>query len=151
MYHHVLYMLSPLFYICYPRQPPGVKSNVITQHWCCNLILTHWIFYLILQGLKYKIKRSEIYFNEKYGLLACVKTRNYNVFLSFYPYLQDNPCLQDNDSYLLSNLILNQIQTSKKRMSLIEILFCQSLSFIGSVFGPHIFLKTFLLHVLRRF
>jgi len=54
------------------------------------------------------------------------------VLLSFYFYLQDNPylqdnyclqnnpCLQDNDSYLLSNLILNQIQTSKKRMSLIE-------------------------------
>jgi hypothetical protein len=58
-----------------------------------------------------------------------MKTRDYNVLLSFYPYLQDNPylqenpCFQDNDSYLLSNLILNQIQTSKKRMSLIEILF----------------------------
>jgi hypothetical protein len=58
-----------------------------------------------------------------------VKTRDYNVLLSFYPYLQDNlylqdnPCLQDNDSYPLSNLILNKIQTSKKRMSLIEILF----------------------------
>jgi hypothetical protein len=48
--------------------------------------------------------------------------------LSFYPYLQDNPCFQDNDSYPLSNLILNQIQTSKKRMSLIETLFltCES-------------------------
>jgi hypothetical protein len=45
------------------------------------------------------------------------------VLLSFYHYLQDNPCLQDNDSYPLSNLILNQIQTSKKRMSLIETLF----------------------------
>jgi len=48
------------------------------------------------------------------------------VLLSFYlyfqdnPYLRDNPCFQDNDSYPLSNLILNQIQTSKKRMSLIE-------------------------------
>jgi hypothetical protein len=49
-----------------------------------------------------------------------VKTRDYNVLLSFYLYLQDNPYLQDNDSYLLSNLILNQIQTLKKRMSLIE-------------------------------
>jgi hypothetical protein len=54
---------------------------------------------------------------------------DYNVLLSFYPYLQDNPylkdnpCLQDNDSYPLSNLILNEIQTSKKRMSLIETLF----------------------------
>jgi len=51
------------------------------------------------------------------------------VLLSFYHYLQDNlylqdnPCLQDNDSYPLSNLILNQIQTLKKRVSLIEILF----------------------------
>jgi len=48
------------------------------------------------------------------------------VLLSFYlylqrsPYLQDNPSLQDNDSYPLLNLILNQIQTLKKRMSLIE-------------------------------
>jgi hypothetical protein len=31
--------------------------------------------------------------------------------------------LQDNNSYSLSNLILNEIQTSKKRMSLIETLF----------------------------
>jgi len=58
-----------------------------------------------------------------------VKTSDYNVLLSFYfylqdnLYLQDNPCLQDNDSYPLSNLILNQIQTSKKRISLIETLF----------------------------
>jgi hypothetical protein len=50
-------------------------------------------------------------------LSACVKTRDYNVLLSFYPYLQDN------DNYPLSNLILNQIQTSKKRISLIETLF----------------------------
>ena len=55
-----------------------------------------------------------------------MKIKDYNVLLSFYLYLQDNPylqdnlCLQDNDSYPLSNLILNQIQTSKKRMSLIE-------------------------------
>jgi hypothetical protein len=61
-----------------------------------------------------------------------VKIKDYNVLLSFYlylqdnpylednPYLRDNPCLQDNDSYPLSNWILNQIQTSKKRMSLIE-------------------------------
>jgi hypothetical protein len=55
-----------------------------------------------------------------------VKIKDYNVLVSFYlylqdnSYLQDNPCLQDNDSYPLSNLILNQIQTSKKRMSLIE-------------------------------
>ena len=39
------------------------------------------------------------------------------MFLSLYPYLQNK------DSYLLSNLILNQIQTLKKRMSLIETLF----------------------------
>jgi hypothetical protein len=51
------------------------------------------------------------------------------VLLSFYPYLQNNPYLQDNlylqdnDSYSLLNLILNQIQTSKKRRSLIETLF----------------------------
>jgi CTP:phosphocholine cytidylyltransferase-like protein len=80
-------------------------------------------FYLILQGLKCKIKRSEIYFDEKCDLSTCVKTRDYNVLLSFYHYLQDNLYLQDNDSYLLSNLILNQIQTSKKRISLIETLF----------------------------
>jgi hypothetical protein len=55
-----------------------------------------------------------------------VKIKDYNVLLSFYlylqdnPYPQDNPCLQDNDSYPLSNLIINKIQTSKKRMSLIE-------------------------------
>jgi len=55
-----------------------------------------------------------------------VKIKDYNVLLSFYLYLQDNsylrdnPYLQDNDSYPLSNLILNQIQTSNKRMSLIE-------------------------------
>ena len=52
--------------------------------------------------------------------------KDYNVLLLFYfylqdnLYLQDNHCLQDNDNYPLSNLILNQIQTSKKRMSLIE-------------------------------
>jgi hypothetical protein len=63
-----------------------------------------------------------------------MKIKDYNVLLSFYLYLQDNPCLednsclednpylednsclQDNDSYPLSNLI----QTSKKRMTLIE-------------------------------
>jgi len=61
-----------------------------------------------------------------------VKIKDYNVLFSFYLYLQDNPyvqdnfylrdnpCLQDNDSYPLSNLILNQIQTLKERMSLIE-------------------------------
>jgi hypothetical protein len=55
-----------------------------------------------------------------------VKIKDYNVLLSFYlylqgnPYLQDNLYLQDNDSYPISNLIFNQIQTSKKRMSLIE-------------------------------
>jgi hypothetical protein len=74
-------------------------------------------FNLILRDLKYKIKILEIYFNEKCDLSACVKTRDYNVLLPFYPYLQDN------DNYLLSNLILNQIQTSKKRISLIETLF----------------------------
>jgi hypothetical protein len=96
---------------------------------CCNPILAHWLFNLILQGLKCKIKRSEIYFDEKYDLSTCVKTRDYNVLLSFYhylqdnPYLEDNPYLQDNDSYPPLNLILNQIQTPKKRMSLIETLF----------------------------
>jgi hypothetical protein len=80
-------------------------------------------FNLILRDLKYKIKILEIYFNEKCDLSACVKTRDYNVLLSFYPYLQDNLYLQDNDNYPLLNLILNQIQTSKKRISLIETLF----------------------------
>jgi hypothetical protein len=42
------------------------------------------------------------------------------MLLSFYLCLQDNPCLQNNDNYPRSNLILNQIQTSKKRMNLIE-------------------------------
>jgi len=79
--------------------------------------MAHWLFNIILQGLKCKIKISEIYFDEKCDLATCVKTRDYNVLLSFYPYLQDN------DSYSLSNLIFNQIQTSKKRMSLIETLF----------------------------
>jgi len=90
-------------------------------------------FNLILQGLKCKIKRSEIYFNKKYDLSTYVKTKDFNVFLSLYPYpqdnpyfLQDNPYLQDNlylqnnDNCLLSNSIL--IHTSKKRMSLIETL-----------------------------
>ena len=72
---------------------------------------------MILGGLKCKIKILGIYFDEKYDLSACMKTRDYNVLLSFYPYLQDK------DSYPLSNLILNQIQTLKKRMSLIETLF----------------------------
>jgi hypothetical protein len=73
--------------------------------------------------------KIRIYFDEKCDLSTCVKTRDSNVLLTFYPYLQnnpylqDNPCLQDNNSYSLSNLILNQIQTSKKRMSLIETLF----------------------------
>jgi hypothetical protein len=49
-----------------------------------------------------------------------MKTRDYNVFLSFYPYLQDN------DNYSLLNLILNQIQISKKKMSLIKTLFLTS-------------------------
>jgi len=71
----------------------------------------------MLQGSKDKIKRLEIYFNKKCDLSACAKTRDYNVLLSFYVYLQDN------DNYSLSNLILNQIQNSKKRMSLIETLF----------------------------
>jgi len=52
-----------------------------------------------------------------------MKTRDYNVLLSFYPHLQDNACLQDNDRYPLSNLILDQIQTLNKRMNLIETLF----------------------------
>jgi hypothetical protein len=74
-------------------------------------------FDLILQGLKGKIKRSKIYFNEKYDLSACTKTRNYDVLLSFYSYIQDKK------SHSLSNLIINQIQTKKKSMSLIETLF----------------------------
>jgi len=82
---------------------------------CCNSILASWLFNLILQGLKCKIKISEIYFDEKCDLSTYVKIRDYNVLLSFYPYLQDNPYLRDNDSYPLSNLILNQIQTSKKK------------------------------------
>jgi len=51
------------------------------------------------------------------------------MLLSFYSYLQnnlylqDNPYLQDNDSYPLLNLILNQVQISKKRRSLSETLF----------------------------
>ena len=90
--------------------------SVVTQFWPIG-------FNLILQDLKCKIKITEIYFDEKCDLSTCVKTMDYNVLLLFYPYLQDNPCLQDNDSYPLSNLILNQIQTSKKRMSLIETLF----------------------------
>jgi len=44
------------------------------------------IFNLILWELKYKIKKSEIYFDKKYSLLTCMKTRNYNVLLLFYPY-----------------------------------------------------------------
>jgi len=105
------------------KQPLGFVDSVLLSHVCklykscCSPILAHWLFNLILQGLKCKIKRSEIYFDEKCDLSTCVKTRDYNVLLSFYPYLQvnpylqDNPCLQDNDSYPLSNLILNQIQT----------------------------------------
>jgi hypothetical protein len=93
------------------------------DYYCCNPILAHWLFNLILQGLKCKIKRLEIYFDEKCDLSTCVKIRDYNVLFSFYHYLQDNLHLQDNDSYPLSNLILNQIQTSKKRTSLIETLF----------------------------
>jgi hypothetical protein len=78
------------------------------QERCCNPILIFWLLILILQDLKCKIKRSEIYFNKKCNLLTCVKIKDYNVLLSFYFYLQDN------DNYPLSNLILNQIQTSKK-------------------------------------
>jgi len=100
------------------------KSRIIAfYHICYNSILVYWFFNLILQSLKYKIKRSEIYFDEKCDLSTCMKTRDYNLFLSLYRYLQDNLYLQDNDSYPLSNLIFNQIQTSKNRMSLIEILF----------------------------
>jgi hypothetical protein len=69
--------------------------------------------------VKYKIKILEIYFDEKCYLSDCTETRDYNMLLSLYPYLQDNLYLQDNDSCLFSNSILNQIQTSKKRMSLI--------------------------------
>jgi hypothetical protein len=75
------------------------------------------VFNLILQRLKCKIKISKIYFDEKCDLSTCAKTRDYNMLLSFYPYHQDK------DSYPLSNLILNQIQISNKRMSLFGILF----------------------------
>jgi hypothetical protein len=74
-------------------------------------------FNLILQGLKYKIKRLGIYFDEKYDMSTCAKTRDYDVLLPFYSYYQDK------DSYPLLNLILNQIQISKKKMSLFEIFF----------------------------
>ena len=74
-------------------------------------------FDLILWGLKCKIKILKIYFDEKCDLSTCAKTRDYNVLLSFYPYHRDN------DSYLLLNLIPNQIQISKKRMSLFGTLF----------------------------
>jgi hypothetical protein len=91
--------------------------------------LAHWLFNLILQGLKCKIKKSEIYFDEKCDLSTCVKTRDYNVLLSFYHYLQDNlylednPYLQDNDSYPPLNLILNQIQTSKREWVWLKLYF----------------------------
>jgi len=78
---------------------------------------------LLLGGLKCKIKILEIYFDEKCDLSTCAKTRDYNVFLSFYFYLQDNLYLQDKDSHSLLNLIFNQIENSKKKMSLIKILF----------------------------
>jgi Leucine-rich repeat (LRR) protein len=65
-------------------------------------------FDLILRGLKCKIKRSWIYFDEKCDLSTCTKSRDYNVLLTLYPYHQDN------DSYLLLNLILNQIQISNR-------------------------------------
>jgi hypothetical protein len=44
-------------------------------------------FNLILRGLKNKIKRLKIYFDKKCDLSTCMKTRDYNVLLSFYPYL----------------------------------------------------------------
>jgi hypothetical protein len=56
-------------------------------------------------GVNCKIKKSEIYFDEKCDLTACAKTTDDNVHLSFYLYLKHN------DSYPISNLILNQIQT----------------------------------------
>jgi len=59
-------------------------------------------FKLIFTGLKWKIKRSEIYFDEKCDLSTFVKIKDYNVLLSFYLYLQDNPYLQDN-LYLRDN------------------------------------------------
>ena len=46
-----------------------------------------------------------------------MKTRDFNVLFSFYPYHQDNY------SYPFSNLILNQIQNSKKIMNLSRTLF----------------------------
>jgi hypothetical protein len=39
------------------------------------------------------MKRLGIYFDEKCDLSTCAENRDYNVFLSFYPYLQDNPYL----------------------------------------------------------
>jgi hypothetical protein len=78
---------------------------------------------LILGGLKCKIKILGIYFDEKCDLSACAKIRDYNVFLSFYFYLQDNLYLQDNDSHSLLNLILIKFKIFFKKISLIEILF----------------------------
>jgi hypothetical protein len=79
-------------------------------------------FNLILGGLKCKIKILGIYFDEKCDLSACAKIKDYNVFLSFYFYLQDNLYLQDNDSHSLLNLILIKFKI-KKKMSLIGTLF----------------------------
>jgi len=62
---------------------------IVTRFWPIG-------FNLILRGLKCKIKISETYFDEKYNLLACMETRDYNVFLSFYSYFQDNYYLRDN-------------------------------------------------------
>ena len=58
---------------------------IVTQFWPID-----FDFNLILRGLKCKIKISEIYFDKKYNLSACMETRDYNVFLSFYSYFQDN-------------------------------------------------------------
>ena len=65
-------------------------------------------FDLILWGLKCKIKISGIYFDEKCDLSTCTKSGDCNVLLTLYPYHQEN------DSYLFLNLILNQIQISKR-------------------------------------
>jgi hypothetical protein len=66
-------------------------------------------FNLILQGLKFKIKISGIYFDEKCNLSTCGKIRDYNMLLSFSSYHQNN------DSYPFSNLILYQIKKKLKK------------------------------------
>jgi len=98
----------------------GLHSTWLGEHFCATEgVIQFWLIssYFNFMGVNYKYKISKTYFDEKCDLSACVKIKDYNVLLSLYLYLQDN------DSYLLSNLILNQIQTSKERMNLVETLF----------------------------